>query len=151
MARLTIEDCVRQVPNRFDLIRLTILRAKQLRRGARPLLRSVNGDIVTALREAAAGFVQPCHQEETTPGRASPLDDQESRAGVQRRQPSSNPAGRRGRSFLVSAAESSPAEIGVLLRPPEPDMSLDDEDLFDEEADGLNPDLDELLEDGGLQ
>jgi DNA-directed RNA polymerase subunit omega len=150
MARLTIEDCVRQVPNRFDLIRLTTLRAKQLRRGARAMVRSENGEIVTALRETAAGFVQPCHQEEASPGEASPLDDRESRARVQKRQPTSSPVGRGRRSFLVVAAESDLPEIGAPLRPSEPDVSLDEENFFDEEVDELDSGLDGLLEDEGL-
>ena len=60
MARITIEDCMEQVPNRFMLVRMASIRAKQLKKGARPLLETVeNKEIVTSLREIAKGFVKP--------------------------------------------------------------------------------------------
>jgi DNA-directed RNA polymerase subunit omega len=57
MARITVEDCLDQVPNRFELVLVAARRAKQLLKGARPLVESENKDIVTALREVAAGKV----------------------------------------------------------------------------------------------
>ena len=51
MARITVEDCLEKVPNRFELVLLAAKRAKQLLKGARPLVESDNKDIVTALRE----------------------------------------------------------------------------------------------------
>ena len=60
MARITIEDCMEKVPNRFQLVRMASIRAKQLKKGARPLLISEeNKEIVMALREIAGGFVKP--------------------------------------------------------------------------------------------
>ncbi|MGB0619636.1 MAG: DNA-directed RNA polymerase subunit omega [Myxococcota bacterium] len=59
MARITIEDCMEQVPNRFELVRMASIRAKQLKKGARPLLEQTNKEVVTSLREIAAGLVQP--------------------------------------------------------------------------------------------
>jgi DNA-directed RNA polymerase subunit omega len=60
MARITIEDCMEKVPNRFHLVRMASIRAKQLKKGARPLLTSEdNKDIVMSLREIAAGLVKP--------------------------------------------------------------------------------------------
>jgi DNA-directed RNA polymerase subunit omega len=53
MARITVEDCLDQVPNRFELVLLAARRAKQLLKGARPLVESDNKEIVTALREVA--------------------------------------------------------------------------------------------------
>ena len=53
MARITVEDCLERVPNRFELVLLAARRAKQLLKGARPLVESDNKDIVTALREVA--------------------------------------------------------------------------------------------------
>jgi DNA-directed RNA polymerase subunit omega len=59
MARITIEDCIEQVPNRFKLIQMTAIRAKQLKKGANPLVDSEeNKAVVTALREIAAGVVK---------------------------------------------------------------------------------------------
>lgn len=59
MARITIEDCIALVPNRFVLVRMARLRAKQLHRGAQPLVeRGDNRDVVTALREIARGYVR---------------------------------------------------------------------------------------------
>jgi DNA-directed RNA polymerase subunit omega len=60
MARITIEDCIEKVPNRFQLVQMAAIRAKQLKKGARPLLVSEgNKDVVMSLREIAAGLVKP--------------------------------------------------------------------------------------------
>jgi DNA-directed RNA polymerase subunit omega len=58
MARVTVEDCLEKIPNRFELVTLGSKRAKQLFKGARPLLKTDNREIVTALREIAAGKVR---------------------------------------------------------------------------------------------
>jgi DNA-directed RNA polymerase subunit omega len=58
MARITVEDCLARVPNRFELVLLGARRAKQLLKGARPLVESDNKEVVTALREIAAGEVE---------------------------------------------------------------------------------------------
>ena len=60
MARITIEDCMEQVPNRFELVRMASIRAKQRKKGARTLLgHQENKEVVTSLREIAAGLVKP--------------------------------------------------------------------------------------------
>jgi len=58
MARITVEDCLERVPNRFELVLLAARRAKQLLKGARPLAESDNKEIVTALREIAEDKVR---------------------------------------------------------------------------------------------
>jgi len=65
MARITVEDCLQRIPNRFELIILGAKRAKQLFKGARPLLETDNREIVTALREIAAGKVRQASAIET--------------------------------------------------------------------------------------
>lgn len=57
MARITVEDCMKRVETRFELVHLAAKRAKQLLKGSRPLVQSNNKEIVTALREIAAGEV----------------------------------------------------------------------------------------------
>jgi DNA-directed RNA polymerase subunit omega len=57
MARITVEDCLEKVPNRFELVLLGARRAKQLLKGARPLVESDNKEVVTSLREIADGQV----------------------------------------------------------------------------------------------
>ena len=57
MARITVEDCLQKVPNRFELVLLGARRAKQLLKGARPLVESDNKEVVAALREIADGKV----------------------------------------------------------------------------------------------
>ena len=57
MARVTIEDCLEQIPNRFGLIHLAFQRVKQLRSGVPPQIQSKNKEVVVALREIAAGKV----------------------------------------------------------------------------------------------
>jgi DNA-directed RNA polymerase subunit omega len=58
MARITIEDCLEKVENRYELVHLCVKRAKQLRDGADYLIPSKNKEVVTALREIAAGKVK---------------------------------------------------------------------------------------------
>jgi DNA-directed RNA polymerase subunit omega len=58
MARITVEDCLNKVPNRFELVLLGARRAKSLLKGARPLVDSDNKEVVTALREIASGKVR---------------------------------------------------------------------------------------------
>ncbi|HEU4343132.1 MAG TPA: DNA-directed RNA polymerase subunit omega [Candidatus Binatia bacterium] len=58
MARITVEDCVKRVSSRFELVMLASKRARQLLKGAKPLIESDNRDIVIALREIAAGKVR---------------------------------------------------------------------------------------------
>src|SRR5437868_1180314 len=58
MARITVEDCLERVPNRFELVLLAARRAKQLLKGARPLAESDNKEIVTGLREIAEDKVR---------------------------------------------------------------------------------------------
>ena len=57
MARITVEDCLGKVPNRFQLVLLAARRAKQLLKGARPLVESDNKEVGAALREIAEGKV----------------------------------------------------------------------------------------------
>ena len=59
MARVTIEDCLQNVDNMYELVHLATKRARMLFRGADPLVKSKNRIIVTALREIAAGKVKP--------------------------------------------------------------------------------------------
>lgn len=58
MARVTIEDCLDKIPNRFMLVHMAAKRVRQIREGAEFLVKSSdNEDVVTALREIAAGKV----------------------------------------------------------------------------------------------
>lgn len=58
MARITVEDCLDQVGNRFDLVLLATKRARQLARGVDPLVPWNNDKpTVVALREIAEGLV----------------------------------------------------------------------------------------------
>ncbi|MEE4362638.1 MAG: DNA-directed RNA polymerase subunit omega [Desulfotignum sp.] len=58
MARVTIEDCLKNVDNRFTLVHLAAKRVRQVREGAELLVqRTKNGDVVTVLREIAANRI----------------------------------------------------------------------------------------------
>ena len=59
MARITVEDCQERVNNRFLLVQMAIKRVRQYRDGYSPLIESKNKEVVTALREIAAGKVYP--------------------------------------------------------------------------------------------
>lgn len=58
MARVTVEDCLNKVPNRFALVLMVSKRAKQLLKGSECTVAARNNKyIVSALREVAAGNV----------------------------------------------------------------------------------------------
>ena len=58
MARVTIEDCLKNVDNRFSLVHLAAKRIRQVREGADFLVpSSKNEDVVTVLREIAANRI----------------------------------------------------------------------------------------------
>ena len=59
MARVTVEDCLEKVDNRFLLVMLAAKRVKQLYKGANPFIdnKADNKNVVIALREIAAGKV----------------------------------------------------------------------------------------------
>lgn len=57
MARITIEDCLDKIPNRFDLALSATYRARQLAQGAVPKIETKNKPTVAALREIAKGHV----------------------------------------------------------------------------------------------
>lgn len=59
MARVTIEDCLRRVPNRFVLMHMVAKRVRQHREGSEYLVHAPkNEDVVISLREIAAGKVK---------------------------------------------------------------------------------------------
>ncbi len=64
MARVTVEDCLEKVDNRFGLIHLAAQRVRQLRKGIKPLVVCKNNDIVVSLREIAAGNVFQMREED---------------------------------------------------------------------------------------
>ena len=63
MARITVEDCLKNIPNRFELVLLASKRARKLLKGAKPLIESDNREVVVALREIAADKVKKAGKE----------------------------------------------------------------------------------------
>ena len=55
MARITVEDCMKTIPNRFELVLAATYRARQLVQGHSPRVESRDKATVVALREVAAG------------------------------------------------------------------------------------------------
>ena len=55
MARITVEDCIEKIPNRFKMTLAATYRARELAQGHEPRVDSRNKPTVTALREVAAG------------------------------------------------------------------------------------------------
>ena len=69
MARITIEDCTRNVPNRFHLVQMSAIRTKQLKKRAKALVNNEeNKEVVVSLREIAAGYITPDYPEESAAG-----------------------------------------------------------------------------------
>ena len=75
MARITVEDCQRRVDNRFLLVQMAIKRVRQFREGYEPLVDSKNKEVVTALREIAAGKILPEDKHYYTPSDTGPDND----------------------------------------------------------------------------
>ena len=66
MARITVEDCLEKIANRFELIHIAAKRVKQMTKGSRPLVAgSRNKPAVIALREIAAGYISKGPDTET--------------------------------------------------------------------------------------
>jgi DNA-directed RNA polymerase subunit omega len=58
VARITVEDCLKKIPNRFALVNMVARRVRQIREGSDYLVSSPkNEDVVISLREVAAGRV----------------------------------------------------------------------------------------------
>ena len=81
MARVTVEDCVDKVPNRFDLVLLAAQRAREISGGAELTIdRDRDKNPVVALREVAEQTVKPEDLKETlitSLQRVLPEDDDE--------------------------------------------------------------------------
>lgn len=82
MARVTVEDCLRHVKNRFELVHVAVRRTKQILKGSHPLVDTNNSPPVLALREIAKGLIkvnEPLQETridiEGNAGNGSPLTD----------------------------------------------------------------------------
>lgn len=79
MARITVEDCLENVENRFDLVMISSRRARQLQTGGKDSMLPQDNDkpTVLALREIAAGLVDASilDEVETPPSRSPDLGD----------------------------------------------------------------------------
>jgi len=74
MARITVEDCLEHVENRFDLVLLASRRARQISQGADPLVPPENDKpTVIALREIAENLIN-----------ASSMDEMEAKAEIEK-------------------------------------------------------------------
>ncbi len=74
MARITVEDCLEHVENRFDLVLLASRRARQISQGADPLVPAENDKpTVIALREIAENLIN-----------ASSMDEMEAKAEIEK-------------------------------------------------------------------
>ncbi len=80
MARITVEDCLKKVESRFELVILAAKRAKMLLGGAKSVVDADNREIVTALREVADGkvcFVEPETEESESSDESTPQGESE--------------------------------------------------------------------------
>lgn len=77
MARVTVEDCLEKINNRFALVILAAERARQLAKGAMPWVECTNKPAVTALREIADGRVRFAEEVSGVVGKY--LDEQKQR------------------------------------------------------------------------
>jgi len=68
MARVTVEDCLEHVENRFELVHLAAQRTKQICRGSKSLVKCKNRESVCSLREIADGLVRPSPETDEATG-----------------------------------------------------------------------------------
>lgn len=59
MARVTVEDCMKIIPSRFELVVLAAQRAREISYGSKSVVDKDNKDAVISLREIAVGAVTP--------------------------------------------------------------------------------------------
>jgi DNA-directed RNA polymerase subunit omega len=88
MARITVEDCLQRVNNRFALIHAAAKRVRLIRKGSEPTITSKNKDIVVALREIAEGNVVVSSRS----AEQLPLDTVELLPDVETEKPEEKPA-----------------------------------------------------------
>ncbi len=112
MARVTVEDCLEKIDNRFSLVHLAAKRVRQLREGAPPHLESKNKEVVVSLREIAAGAVYVVSAEEAEVERAAAAERERARIAA-----------------AVAAAEAAAARRAVALSEED-----DDEEEAEEET-----------------
>ncbi len=74
MARITVEDCLTQVDNRFSLVHLAAKRVRQLKKGDNPRIKCKNREVVTALREIAGGIITPAALREIEESRSRAVE-----------------------------------------------------------------------------
>ena len=127
MARVTVEDCVIQVPNRFELVLLAAQRARDMASGAQPTLdRDNDKNPVVALREIAAESV--------------PLDGLQNSLikGMQKHVEIDEPE--EDHEIEIGAQTAWPVDIG-------PAMDIDGDEVDEEEVEEEAAVEDELNED----
>jgi len=78
MARVSIEDCLDYIENRFALVAVASDRTRNIMEGSTPLIRTKNKEAVTALREIAEGLVigKPTAPENVDPKMVAPGTDE---------------------------------------------------------------------------
>ena len=74
MARVSIEDCLHFIENRFALVAVASHRTRQLMEGKTPLVKTKNKEAVTALREIAEGFVVGTQPEDRNKAPKAPTE-----------------------------------------------------------------------------
>ncbi len=83
MARVTVEDCLENVDNRFELVRLAARRARQLAQGKDPLVAPENDKpTVIALREIAEGLIDEKILDEAEAAEQTQFTDVETEEGA---------------------------------------------------------------------
>ncbi len=127
MARITVEDCLDQEPNRFALVQLASKRSKQLLTGARPTSTDVrhNKAVVMALREIAEGKV-----------RFMSAEEEEIEAQREQEEAISVSKDRNGESSL-------PSPDDLFFKAPAKLADEDSEDIVDDLEEGLSEDADD--------
>jgi len=94
MARITVEDCLENVDNRFELVLLATKRARQLANGKDPMLEWENDKpTVLALREIAKGLVNQASVEKAdiVEEEEEEIFEEQPSESIERIEPTQNP------------------------------------------------------------
>ena len=127
MARITVEDCLEKVDNRFSLVHLAAKRVRQIKKGETPVIKCKNREVVTALREIASGLINIDTMRAVDDGRKKQVE--------YRPQASAE-------TSTVSGLSDLPAAISEEMNTILPDHSLSEQPEVDQ-TNGSEPEVDQ--------
>ena len=146
MARITVEDCLKKVENRYELVLLASERARQLFGGQTPTIESKNKEPLIALREIAEGTISRGNlMDHASTATVDALDFDEILKGFEeyeQKQQEAEAIERQKEAAIAYANAEKPEALHMMVDDDDDDVDLEDDEIDDEDED----DIDELEE-----